>query len=93
VSLNALGRHASSMRRRTADDFPPPDDHTVWLTVDVTPESEPPIRRQVHGPSPAVCCPAIEGRYMTHTHTCRMWQDADLPVRYPVAGPIGGHRG
>jgi hypothetical protein len=86
MTLNALGRLASSLRR-TADDIPAPDE---WRYITVTPQADPPIDRQVHGPSPAVCCRAIEQKYMTHTHTCPMWQDRDRPARYPVAGPIGG---
>jgi hypothetical protein len=94
VTLNALGRLASSLtRRRTVVDLPPPDDYTDWQSIEVTPQSETPIGRQVHGPSPAICCHGYEQQHMTHNPECRMWRDRDLPVRYPVGGPIGGHRG
>jgi hypothetical protein len=84
VSLNALGRLASSLtRRRDPATLPPPDDHTDWLCTDHTPVADPPIGAQIvpegEPEHPARCC---DGR---HGPTCLDGLPAE---RYPLCGPI-----
>jgi hypothetical protein len=59
-------------------------DGPEWVATVFTPQSEEPIRPQIHGPSPRPCCPA-EARATSVTHADYCGSDL-LPERYPIAG-------